>query len=249
MWSLDRDAPLPCWRPASAASGLTLAFTTRRGGVSDGPFATLNLGGKSGDRDEAVAENRRRTLATLGLERMGLATAGLVHGTDIAVVRAAGHTVGSDALITREPGIALAVTTADCLPLVLTLDSTVAVAHCGWRGIAAGLPAKLVPAACDVAGTGPAGVRAHIGPCIRPCCYEVGPEVARQFPGSVVRVADGRHRLDLAAAVRLQLTDSGIPPEGIFDTAACTCCTPDWYFSYRRDGNRYGRHWTLAARS
>ena len=165
------------------------------------------------------------------------------------MVRAPGHTPGCDALVTSEPGITLAITTADCLPLILTLDGTVAVAHCGWRGTAAGLPGKLVPAVCDASGGTPAQATAHIGPCIRPCCYEVGPEVARQFPESVVHVVEGRHRLDLAAAVRLQLEDSGVPPEAIFDTEACTCCTPDWYFSYRRDGSRYGRHWALAAKS
>jgi YfiH family protein len=249
MWRLDADADLPCWRPEPAPDGLTLAFTTRRGGVSDAEFESLNLGGSSGDRDEAVRENRRRTLAALGLGGNRLATAGLVHGAEVATVQGPGHSTGCDALLTRERGITLAITTADCLPLILTLPGVVAVAHCGWRGTAAGLPERTVLAACAAAGATPRELIAHLGPCIRPCCYEVGPEVARQFPASVGRVVEGRHRLDLAAAARLQLLDSGVPPEAIFDTAACTCCAPGWYFSHRRDGNRYGRHWTLAARS
>lgn len=249
MWRLDENANLPCWRFAPAPDGLTLAFTTRRGGVSEAEFDSLNLGSSSGDREEAVRENRRRTLASLELSGSDLATAGLVHGAEVAVVRGPGHSVGCDALLTRERGIALAVTTADCLPLILTLPGTLAVAHCGWRGLAAGLPNRVLLACCAVAAATPREVTAHLGPCIRPCCYEVGPEVARQFPASVVRLVEGRHRLDLAAAARLQLLDSGVPPEGIFDTAACTCCAPGWYFSHRRDGSRYGRHWALAAMS
>ena len=249
MWRLDEDAALPLWRPAPAPAGLRIAFTTRRGGVSEGPFESLNVGGSSGDRPEAIEENRRRTFAALDIEGAPLATAGLVHGTGVAVVRGPGHSAGVDALITRERGLAIAITTADCLPIILALEGFVGVAHCGWRGTAAGLPGRLVEAACEAAGADPRGATAHLGPCIRPCCYEVGSEVARQFPASVVRGVEGRHRVDLAAAARLQLVDSGVPPEAVFDTGACTCCAPDWYFSYRRDGSRYGRHWTLAARS
>jgi YfiH family protein len=249
MWRLDADAKLPCWRFDPPDPGITLAFTTRRGGVSEGAFASLNLGGSSGDREEAVRENRRRTLETLGLSGVRLATAGLVHGAGVAAVDDSGHSQGMDALLTRARGVALAITTADCLPLILTCPGTVAVAHCGWRGTAAGLPGRLALACRSAASVPAREITAHIGPCIRPCCYEVGPEVAERFPASVVDRVGGRHRLDLAAAARLQLMDSGVPPEAIFDTAACTCCAPDWYYSYRRDGSRYGRHWTLAAMS
>jgi YfiH family protein len=249
MWRLETDTALPLWRPERAQDGMILAFTTRRGGVSEAEFESLNLGGSSGDHEEAVRENRRRTLAALALDRLGLATAGLVHGADVAVVGGSGHTAGRDALITKQRGLALAVTTADCLPLVLTLPGTVAVAHCGWRGTAARLPERALLAACEAAGATPKEARAHLGPCIRPCCYEVGEEVARQFPTAVVRRVGDRHRLDLAAAACLQLLESGIPPGSIFDTAACTCCAPGWYFSHRRDGSRYGRHWALAAMS
>jgi len=249
MWRLDRDAELPLWRPEARSDGLTLAFSTRRGGVSEAEFASLNLGGSSGDREDAVRENRRRMLESLGIDTQRLATAGLVHGTEVAEVRGPGHTLGCDALLTRERGVALTVTTADCLPLILTLPGTVAVAHCGWRGTAAGLPGRALLAACEAASATPREVTAHLGPCIRPCCYEVGPEVLRQFPAEFGSVVEGRHRLDLAAAARMQLLDLGVPPETIFDTAACTCCAPDWYFSHRRDGQRYGRHWALAAMS
>ncbi|HEY2954347.1 MAG TPA: peptidoglycan editing factor PgeF [Candidatus Eisenbacteria bacterium] len=226
-----------------------MGFTTRRGGVSDPPYDSLNLGRTSGDREDAVAENRRRALAALGLDGARLATAGLVHGSAVAEVRDAGHAPACDALLTRERGLVLAVTTADCLPIILTAPGIVAVAHCGWRGTAAGLPRAAVVACGAAAGMAPDQITAHLGPCIRPCCYEVGPEVARKFPARVSTWVEGRHRLDLAEAARRQLVDSGVPPESIHDTAACTCCAPDWYFSHRRDGARYGRHWALVALS
>jgi polyphenol oxidase len=246
MWRLEQEAVVPCWRPEPAAQGLTLAFTTRRGGVSKAEFESLNLGGGSGDDEAAVHENRRRALAALGLTAERLATAGLVHGAEVAKVEGPGHSRGYDALLTRERGVVLTVTTADCLPLILTAPGTVAVAHCGWRGTAAGLPRRVLHAVCAAAGAEPGEARVHLGPCIRPCCYEVGPEVACRFPASVGHQVEGRHRLDLAAAARLQLLESGVPPEAIFDTAACTCCSPGWYFSHRRDGRRYGRHWAVA---
>ncbi len=249
MWRLEAEAALPCWRLRPAPDGVRMTFTTRRGGVSDPPYDSLNLGRGSGDREEAVAENRRRALAALGLPDPILATAGLVHGASVAEVRGACHTPDCDALLTRERGLVLAVTTADCLPLILTAPGTVAVAHCGWRGTAAGLPRAVLSACCAAAGATPGEVTAHLGPCIRPCCYQVGAEVARQFPASVCTVVEGRHRLDLAEAARLQLLDSGVSPGAILDTAACTSCEPGWYFSHRRDGSRYGRHWALVAMS
>src|SRR5213594_2084944 len=100
MWRLDADTDLPCWRFGSAAEGPRMVFTTRRGGVSDPPYDSLNLGRTSGDREDAVAENRRRALAALGLDGARLATAGLVHGTAIAEVRDAGQAPACDALLT-----------------------------------------------------------------------------------------------------------------------------------------------------
>src|SRR5215471_12479855 len=133
MWHLDHESALPLWRP-ERADGPALAFTTRLGGVSTGDFESLNVGGSSGDAEDAVRENRRRVFETLRLDATRLATAGLVHGAEVAEVRGPGHTTGCDALLTRERGIALAVTTADCLPLILALPGALVVAHCGWRG-------------------------------------------------------------------------------------------------------------------
>src|SRR6266567_1953593 len=128
MWRLDADGPLPRWCLDQDAGEAALAFTTRRGGVSKAPYESLNLGRSTGDRPAAVNENRRRALATVGLGEDRLATAGQVHGAAIREVHAPGHTPDCDALFTRERGIALAITTADCLPLILLAPGAVAVA-------------------------------------------------------------------------------------------------------------------------
>lgn len=246
MWTLDRVA-VPAWRPTSPDASTLLAFSTRRGGASDPPFDSLNVGLSTADRPEAVAENRRRLIESLGLEPSRLVTAGQVHGAGLRPVSAPGHEAGCDALLTRVPGLLLAVTTADCMALLYTAPGAIAAAHAGWRGAAAGLPAITLRGLCTAAGCPPARVRVSIGPCIRACCYEVGPEVAARFPAAVRRPVEGRVHLDLPAAARLQLLAGGVPEEAIEDTGACTACEPHWYFSHRRDGPRTGRLWGLAA--
>ena len=246
MWTCDHEAPLPLWRPTGAPEAL-LAFSTRRGGVSRAPFDTLNLGRSTADRPEAVAENRRRLLATLGVEPGRLATAGQVHGADVAVVGGPGHHDGCDVLISTTAGLALAVTCADCMPILLVAPGAVAAAHAGWRGTASGAPRAAVRALLSASGARPADLAAHIGPCIRRCCYEVGPEVASRFPEPAVSRVAGAWRLDLPAAARLQLVAAGVPEAAIADVGACTACEPGLYFSHRRDAGLTGRHWGVVA--
>ncbi|MBI5711012.1 MAG: laccase domain-containing protein [Candidatus Eisenbacteria bacterium] len=247
MWTLDAGAGVPLWRPAAPDPAFVLAFSARRGGTSAPPFDTLNLGRSTADAAAAVAENRRRLLGALGLDPARLATAGQVHGAAVVAVRGPGHHHACDALVTRAPGVPLAVSTADCMPLLYTAPGAVAAAHAGWRGTASGMPVAALAALCDAAGVPPARVRVAIGPCIRPCCYEVGPEVAGRFPAAAVRDAEGSLRLDLAVAARLQLLEAGVPEDAIEDTGACTSCEPFWYFSHRRDAGATGRHWGVAA--
>jgi hypothetical protein len=246
-WTLDRWADVPIWRPAPGAATPVLAFSTRRGGVSDPPWDTLDLGFSSGDRPESVLENRRRLLASLRLEPERLVTASQVHGTVARLVSRPGLEPGCDALLTRTSGLVLAVATADCMSLLYSAPGAVAAAHAGWRGAAAGLPASALRALCDAAQVAPREVRVALGPCIRSCCYEVGPEVARRFPSSTVDVREGRLHLDLPAVARLQLLEAGLPPGSLEDTGACTACEPAWYFSHRRDAGSTGRLWGLAA--
>ena len=246
MWTLDLDDAPPLWRWGDPASGSVAAFTTRRGGVSAAPFDTLNLGRSTADRPEAVEENRRRVLAALGLDPARLATAGQVHGATLVEVDGPGHTPGCDALLTRTPGLALAVTTADCMPLVLTAPGLVCAVHSGWRGTADGMPAVAARALFD-RGARAEAITVHLGPCIRRCCYEVGEEVALRFPPECRVPSGDRWRLDLPLAARLQLRDAGVEEARIHDTGACTACERDVYFSHRRDGSPSGRQWAVAA--
>lgn len=244
---LDPDAVLPTWRPKTDESDGVLAFSTRRGGVSLPPFDSLNLGRSTADDPDAVQENRRRFLDVLGLEVRSVATAGQVHGDAISRVDAPGLHPHCDALLTRVPGIALAVTTADCMPLLMTTSGAIAAVHSGWRGTAAGAPAKALAALCAVAQTTPSRVTVHIGPSIRACCYRVGHDVARRFPAAALQPSAESWHLDLVVAARLQLTEAGVAAERIHDVPACTACDPITYFSHRRDGPRTGRHWGAAA--
>jgi purine-nucleoside/S-methyl-5'-thioadenosine phosphorylase / adenosine deaminase len=246
MWTMQPDVPLPLWRCDTRAR---LAFSTRRGGVSEPPFDTLNLGRSTLDRPDAVAENRRRILECLALNPNGLATAGQVHGAEVVEVTGAGHHPACDALVTRVRGLVLAVTTADCMSLLLTAPGIVAAVHSGWRGTEAGMPRAALEAVCRASGATPDQVHVHFGPCIRGCCYEVGPEVAARFPAAAITTPrpGARPHLDLPAAARAQLAQAGVPAAACFDVGACTSCDPAWYFSHRRDRGRTGRHWALAA--
>jgi len=247
MWTLDSTATVPHWRPPAAEPDFVLAFSTRRGGVSPPPFESLNLGKSTADDAAHVAENRARLLRTLGLDPAALATAGQVHGARVVEVSAPGHQPECDALLTRVPGLALAVTTADCMSLLFTAPGAVAAAHSGWRGSASGMPEATLAAVCASARCAPERVHVHIGPCIRGCCYEVGDDVAARFPAAAVRRTAARPRLDLPTAARIALAIAGVPESQVHDTGACTACEPHWYFSHRRDEGRTGRMWGVAA--
>jgi len=247
VWRLDTEAPLPLWRRTSLSRGAPeLAFSTRQGGVSQAPYDTLNLGRSTDDLPESVAENRRRLLQALGFTPEQLVTLGQVHGARVAHVTAPGLQPESDAAVTRTRGLALAVTGADCLPILYVGGAALAVAHAGWRGILAGVAEAALQAVCAVGEVSPAEVEAHLGPCIRVCCYEVGPEVAARFPSQAVIPHAHSVHLDLPAAVRLRLLAAGLRPERVEDTGACTACEPSRYFSHRRDRGATGRHWGVA---
>jgi YfiH family protein len=246
MWTLDTDSALPMWR-ASGDPAVVAIFSTRRGGVSAPPYDQLNLGRSTADHPASVEENRRRLLAAAGLDPERLATAGQVHGTHVVHAHAPGLHPSCDALLTREPGLVLAVSGADCPPLLYQAPGTVAAAHAGWRGVAAGIPATTLVALCSAATVEPGQARVAIGPCIRGCCYEIGPEVAERFPGTAVERRSGRLWLDLPTAIRMQLLGAGLPESALDDTGACTACEPHWYYSHRRDRGLTGRQWGLIA--
>ena len=237
-------------------------LSCRRGGVSEAPWASLDLGLHVGDDPTAVIANRRRYLAALGLVASQLVTPEQVHGEAIARVgsREAGRGALSyadsiaqtDALITDEPGLPLLLCFADCTP-ILFLDPVhraVGIAHGGWKGTVRRIAAKTVLRMQQEFGTRPEELLAAIGPSIGPCCYEVGPEVERQFkeafPGHEAKLfshpdEEGGTHLSLWAANRLQLEEAGVLPEHIDEARTCTACHHEDFFSYRADGGRTGR--------
>jgi YfiH family protein len=215
--------------------GVLVAFTGRRGGVSEPPYDTLNLAARVGDDGAAVEENRRRVAAALGYAPEALALARQVHGAEVLTVERQSGVVGTgDGLVTASTGAVLGLLTADCAPVVL-LGRRLAVAHAGWRGLAAGIVARAVAAAAPVRA-------AWVGPSIRSCCYEVGPEVIDAFRAAGLPVAGDRH-VDVAEAAGAAVRAAGAGAVTV--SATCTSCDPGW-FSHRRDGTT-GRNGALAA--
>jgi polyphenol oxidase len=222
-----------------------VAFGSRVGGVSEAPYDTLNIGVLTDDVDDAVLENRRRLAATVGFEPGNVPIGLQVHKADIAVhgtpqVPSPFAEPGTrleelDGHVVRGPGLAPLVLTADCLPVALAGPGGVAILHCGWRGLAAGIVAR---GAALVEATA-----AAIGPGIGPCCYEVGPEVSGVFADLGEGIVDGR-MLDLPEVARRLLTRAGV--ERIESAGLCTSCEPELFFSHRRDAGRTGRMGNLA---
>ncbi|RME32242.1 MAG: peptidoglycan editing factor PgeF [Thermoflexia bacterium] len=237
-----------------AGAGVTHAFLTRLGGVSRGPYATLNLGHTVGDDLDAVQENHRRVLALFGLRSERVVSPYQVHSAHVRPVGPEhGGTVQSqtDGLLTRTPGLALLFRFADCAPIVLfdPVRRAVGLVHAGWRGVARGIVRAAVEAFVRWAESRPPDLWAGIGPTIGPCCYEVGPEVVeavrRTSPpdADIVRRQDGRLYLDLPGAVAAQLTALGV--RQVEQSGLCTACHTDEWFSHRAEGGRTGRFGTL----
>ena len=215
------------------------AFSTRLGGVSNEPYDALNIAIMTGDERDAVRENRLRLAAALGREPDGVVMGRQVHGAELREhaerqePRVYADVVKSpdevDAHATADPGLTPLVMVADCLPVAFDGPGGVAMAHCGWRGLAAGVIARVATAVDAEA--------AAVGPGIGPCCYEVGHEVLTEF-ADLDGVADGR-MLDLSAVARVLLERAGVEATEI--SGLCTKCNPDLFYSHRRDGGRTGR--------
>lgn len=233
--------------PTLADDGVVHGFTTRLGGISTRPYATLNLGRGVGDAPALVTENRRRALASLGADPEAHVEASQVHGRLVAVVRHVdrGKKIeGADGLVTTDPDVVLAIHAADCVPLLFwdSRRGAVGAAHAGWRGTAAGVAAAAVEAMRKAFGTDPSDLRVGMGPAIGPCHYEVDGPVADAFAGRTWadRVLSpgrpGHWQLDLIEANRRILVDVGVPPEQIWSSTSCTACHRHLFFSYRGEG-------------
>jgi YfiH family protein len=226
------------------------AFTTRPGGVSEGPYASLNLTRSRGDRAEHVAENRHRVRTALGLDYLVFAKQ--VHGRAVIAVETPpmGEQVAgeADAMMTNKPGIGLVCQTADCTPILLhdVENGAVAAIHSGWRGTVKNIVQATVEAMQAQYGTRPSGLRAAIGPSVSAAQYRVGPEVVEQFeagfPGQdgILSKRDdaGGAQLDVAAACELQLRAAGIDPAHLIRLPHCTYSDDARFFSARRSHHR-----------
>jgi YfiH family protein len=230
----------PQW-PAPA--GVRAFCSERDGGVSPPPYDTLNLGDHVGDDEDSVAENRRRYAGELQARPVFLQQ---VHGTGVVRLdTATPNMTEADAAWTTERGVACTMMVADCLPVLLAdrAGNVVGAAHCGWRGLAAGVLEALWARMAPAAGT-PGDALAWLGPCIGPDAFEVGPEVRAAFLAQDAASADlfrphahGKFLADLPALARRRLAAMGITAIHGNDgsPAWCTVSNPSRFFSHRRD--------------
>ena len=255
---ISRNGNIHYLAPKSFAErGVSLqGFTTRHEGVSRPPYNSLNLGGNGFDAPHNIQGNRSLLARTFGTTVEKLVMVSQCHGTDILLIDepnpdfAHFQKLECDGIITNQPGVMLAVAVADCLPLLLLdpVKRVVAALHAGWRGTAGNIAAKGVESLVSMFDSRKSDILAAIGPCIKPCCYEVDEPVMRGFAASGLEWSecstpsgDGRWRLDLAAANNIQLLGAGLLPDNIELTGGCVACENDWFFSYRRDGGETGR--------
>jgi len=230
---------------------------SRRGGVSAGAYASLNLSISTGDARENVRENRRRAFHALGREPESIADLWQVHSADVVVVDEPRgenyHSEKADALLTNNPAVTLFLRFADCVPILLfdPKRHAAGIVHAGWKGTLLKAPAAAVRAMAEQYGSRPADLLAGIGPSIGPCHYEVGPEVVERtraaFPAAdelLARVNGGYH-LDLWAANARALREAGV--EQIETSCLCTACRTDEFFSHRGEKGKTGRFGALIA--
>ncbi len=240
--------------PSSDLDGAaSILFTTRTGGHSRDDYESLNLAFHVNDVPERVQMNRRALTNALGRRQQLPVVAEQVHGAHAARVgplhagtrweqpeRALSAT---DALVTSAPLLPLTILVADCAPVAL-VDPVRRVAgaiHAGWRGLTAGVVERTWELMEATWGCSPDDVLAWIGPSIGPCCYEVGPDVAREFPSRFLTAGVGdRSMLDLSGAVVDRLIGLGLSQSSVSRADQCTCCLSEHYFSYRR-ARREGR--------
>jgi YfiH family protein len=217
----------------NAPSPYDVVFSTREGGLSEGPFSSLNLGRKTADEPDRVDENRRRLCAEVAADPEALALNYQHHSADVLRARPGARGDRADGLWTDEIGLPVLALTADCLPIALARTNgdrpALAVLHAGWRGLVAGIAQVGV----DALGEGP--VAAIVGPGIGPCCYEVGPDVSAQFDDDLTSGG----RLDLWTAAERALRAAGCVSVERMDL--CTACNPERFFSHRRDRGVTGR--------
>ena len=239
-----------------SSCGVRIAFTSREGGVSQGPYASLNVGVNVADAPENVKANRKLLLEAMGAGDVPLVSMKQTHGTNIVSVTSGCNLSdvnsiaqgGCDAAVVQARSVAALVAVADCLPLIIVTPSKCfAVVHAGWRGAVAHIAAKACKQLEQLSGCDSATFNAYVGPHIRSECFEVGEDVADLFASEF---GDGvitafRH-VSLSQAVSNDLINCGVLPEHICDAGICTVCNSDKYYSYRATSGQCGRQCACA---
>ena len=234
-------------------------FSTRRGGVSGGIFDSLNLGANRGDPIENVLENWRRFGAAVGADTERFVHGVQCHGATVRTARRAdAHSIAestpwepADGYVTNEPDVPLVIFTADCTPLLMQdpYANVAAAVHCGWRGTVVDIEKNAVEA-MERLGAVRSRIRAAIGPGIRRCCFQTGPEVPRAIDrllGGDARdlygpddAVPGKFRVDLPGTVKRRLLQLGLAEENIDELGICTMCEPERFWSHRVAGTARG---------
>lgn len=240
-------------RAFDAYPGLTHAIFTRRGGMSQAPYHSLNLGSTIGDDADAVRKNFQLVCQAVNIRSQQTVSSYLVHGTDILTINKANrqqYMGQADGLITSTPDIYLFMRFADCTPLIFydPIQRAIGLTHAGWRGTLQNAAGATVVAMVNRLGCQAKNIIAVIGPAIGPCCYEVGPEVitaaARSLTDSTGLFINHNGKpdhvhFDMWTANQRQLLASGVTR--VIQSEICTACHTDKFFSHRAEKGRTGR--------
>lgn len=221
------------------------AQSTRLGGVSLSPYDSMNLGMSVNDLKENVIKNRELFFGASGIGLHQLVISKQVHANKVYVASAPGITVGYDALITNKPNVFLAISIADCTPILIydTKNKVVAAIHAGWKGTVAKIVTNTLQKMQETYGTNGSDCKAYIGPCIGYTNFEVGEEVAQHFDAAFKKFDEQKQKwfVDLKSTNKKQLIDFGLIDENIEVSPYCTVKDENLFFSHRRDKGLSGR--------
>jgi polyphenol oxidase len=258
-----------CCLESAALAGcdfLVHAFCTRQEGVSGEGFSSLNFSTRTGDDPQRVKANWGLLSDAFAIPPGRFLAVNQVHGDCIITIDRPDFEIpfrvpfpgeadlSCDAVLTNQPGLAVGIKTADCVPIFLAdrAKRLIGAVHAGWRGTALGIAGKAVDTLTERFSSRVEDILVAIGPSIGPCCYRVDDTVLRAMPSSArgqsfFRPAGeaGRWMMDLPEANRRQLEERGIPRQNIGSSGVCTSCRRDLFFSHRRDGQKTGRHFNF----
>jgi len=258
MFSLNKRHSIEYFESSylSGCNFLTHAFCTRRGGVSEGDYASLNISFREGDLEGSVLQNWHRLAMAFAIPIDQFLTLNQVHGDDIFIIKSFGDyypaegVLNYDAIVTTRENLAICVKTADCVPILIAdrAKKIIAAVHAGWKGTALEITAKVIRLLLEKYRSSERDILAAIGPAIGLCCFEIDEEAAERFRSQQDHeefLFPGNHPpkwiVDLPEANRRQMVNCGIPDENIDLSRLCTCCRQDLFFSHRGSGGVTGR--------